>query len=166
MPRAGRYPSPVRNGLVLRQRGFTLIETLIVLIFVGALAAFSLPRIASLGVKINVRSARVAFGNLAVKARAAAGQRGCKATLNFTTGSAGVVWVTVCKIGQSGTDTLGRVEPLAARFGVSIGSTSSSLAYTPRGISVGYQSLTATFTSGSGGYTDSTVINQLGKVVR
>lgn len=149
-----------------RSQGFTLFEMLIVLTLVGIVSALSLPRIFDAVHKADVRSARVAFGNLAVKARAAAVHRGCTATLHFTTGSAGVVWVTVCKIGQAGTDTLGGVERLATRFGVSIASTSSTLQYTPRGVSVGYLALTARFTSSSGGYQDSTVINQLGKVVR
>jgi prepilin-type N-terminal cleavage/methylation domain-containing protein len=153
-------------GVFMRHSGFTLTEMMIVLVVVGVATAFGMPKISNLVYKTNARGARVAFANLAVKARSAAVQRGCTATLSFTTGAAGRVWVTVCKVGATGTDTLGGVEPLATRFGVSLSSTGSAVQYSPRGISMGYQALTMVFTATGGQNKDSTMLNQFGKVVR
>jgi prepilin-type N-terminal cleavage/methylation domain-containing protein len=151
-----------------RAAGFTLIEALIVMVVVGMITAFTLPRIRSALYATNARSARVAFGTLAAKARSAARQRGCTATLNVTGGATGRVWVTVCKVSSAGTDTLGVIDPLAQRFNISISATSGALQFDPRGLSVGYLPLTVRFTSTAGGstVTDSAMINQLGKVTR
>jgi prepilin-type N-terminal cleavage/methylation domain-containing protein len=148
--------------------GVTFLELVIVLTIMGVISAMTLPKIFNVIYQTNARSARVAFGTLVVTARSVAVQRGCTATLHFTTGSAGTVWVTACKSGgQSGVDTVGGVDKLSARFGVAISSSGSSLQFDPRGISIGYLPLTVVFTSAVGGgtYKDSTVINQLGKVV-
>jgi prepilin-type N-terminal cleavage/methylation domain-containing protein len=151
----------------MKRLGFTLMEILMVLVVVGLIVAMTLPKIHSALQKTNVRSARIAFGSFAALTRAAAVQRGCVATLNFTTGSAGKVWVTACRVSGSGAvDTIGSVEPLATRYGVSMSSSGASLRYDPRGLSIGYQTLAVTFTPTAGGQADSVMINQLGKVVR
>ena len=142
-----------------------MMEMIIVLVIMGLVIAMTLPKIHGVLQKTNVRSARIAFGALASKARAVAVQRGCTATLNFTTGSAGNVWVTACKVTGSGTDTVGTVNPLATRFGTSISSSSSAVQYDPRGISVGNTSYTVVFTASTGDK-DSAMINPLGRVTR
>jgi len=149
----------------MKCRGFTMLEVIIVLVIMGLVVAFTLPRIHGALAKTNVRSARVAFGAFASRARATAIQRGCKATLNYSTGSAGKVWITACKLTGSGTDTVGTIEPLAARYGTSMSSSTSSLQYDPRGLSVGYTTVTVVFTATTGDK-DSSMINQLGKVTR
>ena len=157
-----------RHACVNRS-GVTFLELLIVLTIMGVMTAMSLPKIFNVLHQTSARSARVGFGTLVSTARSVAVQRACTATLHFTTGSAGLVWVTACKGGGlTGTDTVGVVDKLAVRFGVSIASSSSSLQFDSRGISIGYQPHVVVFTSTSGGgaYKDSTVINQLGNVVR
>jgi prepilin-type N-terminal cleavage/methylation domain-containing protein len=150
----------------MRRSGFTLLEVAIVLVIVGIVMVFTVPKIHSSLEKTNVRSARVGFGALAAQARAVAVQRGCTSTLNFTTGSAGKVWVTACKVSGVGTvDTVGTIEPLALRYGVSLSSSQSSVRYDPRGLSVAYQSATVVFTASSG-TKDSAMVNKFGKVVR
>ncbi|HVH67645.1 MAG TPA: GspH/FimT family pseudopilin [Gemmatimonadales bacterium] len=151
----------------MRRTGFTILQLMITTMIVGLVTTLTLPRLIDAVYKTNVRSARVAFANLVARARTVAVQRGCVATLRVTTGPAGAVWVTACNINQAGTDTVGRVEPLATRFGVSLSATITSLQFQPHGLSVGYQPMTVVFTSIASGvpYTDSTVINELGKVV-
>ncbi|HEV2671328.1 MAG TPA: type II secretion system protein [Gemmatimonadales bacterium] len=150
----------------MRREGFTLLETLIVLVVVGLMLSIGLPKIRSALQKTNVRSARVSFGGAAARARATALARGCLTTVNYTSGTAGRVWVTTCKVSGVGTDTVGPVELLAARYSVSIASATSSLQYDPRGISLGFQPRTVSFTSTTGNVKDSTMINELGRVVR
>jgi prepilin-type N-terminal cleavage/methylation domain-containing protein len=150
----------------MRRSGFTMLEMAIVLVIVGLVMAFTVPKIHAALDKTNVRSARVGFNSLAALARAVAIQRRCTSTLNFTTGSAGKVWVTACKVTGAGVDTVGKVEPLASRYAVSLGSSQSSVQYLPRGVTLGYQRATVVFTANSSGTKDSTIINQVGKVVR
>ena len=149
-----------------RRSGFTTHELIMVLVVVGVATAITLPKMVTALPKTNLRSARNGFGALAVRARSAAVQRGCKATLNFTTGSAGRVWVTAGKVSGTGIDTLGQVQQLATRFGVTMTSSQSSVQYDPRGISVAYQSATVVFTANTGGAKDSSMINKLGRVTR
>ncbi len=150
-----------------RRSGFTIHEIAVVLVIAGVAAALTLPKMLSAVPRANVRSARYGFGALAARTRAVAVSRGCRATLNFTTGAAGKVWVTACKVSGTGTlDTIGKVVPFSSRYSVTVTSSQSALQYDPRGISVGYQSATVVFTATTGGIKDSAMINKLGKVVR
>lgn len=153
----------------MRKRGFTFIEILIVMVIIGVIASFGVPRIRDAILKTNIHSARVGFSLLAVKARQAAISRGCRGVLHVTQGTSGKVWVTVCKLtatGNVGTavDTLGSVEQLASRYGVSIASTVDSVQYDPRGISIGYTQAIVRFTSTGTSSKDSLIINAIGKV--
>lgn len=148
----------------MRQSGFTLVEYLIVMILAGILTSLGMPHIHDAIQKTGVRSARVAVGTLAAKARAVAVQRGCRSVLHFTDGPDGQVWVTTCKITGAGLDTLGGVERVASRFSVVMTCSRDSLQYGPRGLSVDY--LGATVWMAWGGARDSVMINPLGKVVR
>jgi prepilin-type N-terminal cleavage/methylation domain-containing protein len=153
----------------MRNRGFTFIEILIVMVIIGVIASFGVPRIRDAVLKTNIRSARVGFSLLAVTARQAAVARGCKGVLHITTGTSGKVWVTVCKLtatGNVGTavDTIGVPTALAARYGVSIASTVDSIQYDPRGISIGYTQAIVRFTASGTTAKDSAIVNAIGKV--
>jgi len=153
----------------MNKRGFTFIEILIVMVIIGVIASFGIPRIRDSMLKVNIRSARVGFSMLAVTARQAAVARGCRGVLHITTGTSGSVWVTTCKLtatGNAGTavDTIGVPTGLASRYGVSIASTVDSIQYDPRGISIGYTRAVVTFTASGTSYTDSAVVNAIGKV--
>src|SRR6266550_634284 len=110
----------------MNKRGFTFIEILIVMVIIGVIASFGIPRIRDSMLKVNIRSARVGFSLLAVTARQAAVARGC--------------------------------------YGVSIASTVDSIQYDPRGISIGYTRAVVTFTASGTSYSDSAVVNAIGKV--
>jgi prepilin-type N-terminal cleavage/methylation domain-containing protein len=150
----------------LKRKGFTIVELVMTIVVLGMIIAIALPKLRQAWLNFNVRSARLAFDAVAERARTAAVHRGCVSTLNITTGSAGAVWVTACPVSGSATsDTVGAIEPLATRYGVTMTPSRSSLQYDPRGVSVGNLSVTVVFT-GAGSRTDSAMINQLGKVVR
>jgi prepilin-type N-terminal cleavage/methylation domain-containing protein len=148
----------------MNRRGFTLLEILVVIIMLGVLMVFGIPRLRDAFNSNSTRSARVALSTLAAKARAAAVARGCRAVIHFTSGTNGTAWVTVCSLNGATTDTLGGVEQIAARFNVTLTATRDSVSYAPSGISFDGLSTTLRVTSSSG--MDSVVINQIGKVVR
>jgi prepilin-type N-terminal cleavage/methylation domain-containing protein len=153
----------------MHKRGFTFIEIMIVMVIIGIIASFGIPRIRDAIQKTNIRSARVGFSMLAVTARQAAVSRGCRGVLHITTGTSGKAWVTVCKLtatGNVGTavDTIGNVSGLASRYGVSLASTVDSIQWDPRGISIGYTRGVVRFSASGTSYTDSAVVNAIGKV--
>jgi prepilin-type N-terminal cleavage/methylation domain-containing protein len=65
-----------------RNSGFTVVELLWVIVIMGLMGAMGIPRIRGAMQKQNVKSARVAGVAHVVKARAAAVQRGCRATVH------------------------------------------------------------------------------------
>jgi prepilin-type N-terminal cleavage/methylation domain-containing protein len=149
----------------MRQRGFTFVEILIVMVLIGIIASLGIPRIRGAIYKQNVRSARVLAGTLVVKARAAAIQRGCASAVHFTAGTAGKMWVTTCKANTTGLDTLGGMESIAARYSVTFSPSSDSVRYMPNGLALNNNAGTVLkFVSSS--YSDSITINSVGKVVR
>ena len=153
----------------MNKRGFSLVEILVVMVIMAVIASVGIPQIRDAIQKTSIRSARVGFSLLAVKARQAAVSRGCRGVLHITGGTSGTVWVTACKLtatGNVGTavDTLGAVEQLAARYGVSISTTVDSIQYDPRGLSIGYTQAIVRITASGTSYMDSTVVNAIGKV--
>ena len=149
----------------MRTRGFTFIEVLIVMVLIGIIAALGIPRIRDAIQKNNVRGARAALGTLVAKARGAAVQRGCRSAIHFTSGTAGTVWITACKVSNSAlTDTLGGVEQLAVRYSVTFTAGADSVTFMPNGVSPD-NTLTVLRLS-SNGIADSVMTNQVGKVVR
>ncbi len=148
----------------MNRRGFSAIELLTVLVIVGIITAFGIPRIRSAVIKSNVRSAKVALGTLVVKARAAAVSRGCTATMTLTSGTTGTVSISVCAVNGTGTQVLGGVDSLAARYNVNMRPSTGTLAFDPRGLAVNYTTLVVGFSSNS--ISDSVIVNPLGQVVR
>jgi prepilin-type N-terminal cleavage/methylation domain-containing protein len=150
----------------MNRRGFSAIELLVVFVIIGIIAAFGIPRVRSAVIKSNVRSAKAAMGTLVVKARAAAVARGCNATMTLTSGLQGTVSISVCADTGTGTQILGGVDSLAARFSVSMRSTPSTLTFDPRGLATTYATMVVGFASADNSISDSVIINQLGQVVR
>lgn len=145
-----------------RNSGFTVVELLWVIVIMGLMGAMGIPRIRGALQKQNVKSARVAGVAHIVKARAAAVQRGCRATVHVR--STGLIWVTACKTVGAGIDTLGSVDDLKARYGVTMSATRDSIQFDPRGLSLGNQSGTVFVSNAVAA--DSIVINAVGRVVQ
>jgi prepilin-type N-terminal cleavage/methylation domain-containing protein len=146
----------------MRNRGFTVIEILIVMIIIGILAAFGIPRLRNSLEKQNVRSAKALLATLVATARSVAVSRGCPATLNMTVDSA---WVTACGVSPPAASVqVGTKKLIGDDFSVQLGPSVSTLIYDPRGISTAYQVVTVQIVGST--VTDSVIINQVGKVVR
>lgn len=151
----------------MNRRGFTAIELLVVLVIIGIIAVFGFPRVRTTLLKSNVRSAKAAMGTLVVKARAAAVARGCNATMTLTSGSTGTVSISVCADTGTGTQILGGVDSLAARFSVAMTPNPTTLTFDPRGLATTFASMVVVFSAPSvSSISDSVIINQLGQVVR
>lgn len=155
----------------MARSGFSTIEMLIVVILIGIVATMGFPRMRAALQKSNVRSTRVALAGLTAMARAAAVQRGCKGTVHFRAGAAGTgrAWVTACprtKPGAGTVDTLGAVEQLASRYNVTITPTRDSVQFNPRGLNMDFVTTVVRIQGAIASAKDSTLINQLGKVVR
>ncbi len=151
----------------MNKRGFSAIELLTVLVIVGIITAFGIPRIRTAVLRSNVRGAKAAVGTLVVKARAAAVSRGCTATMTLTPGQTGTVSISVCNVNGTGTQILGGVDSLAARYNVYMTPSTSTLAFDPRGLAVSYATLVVGLRSTStSSVSDSVIVNPLGQVVR
>lgn len=150
----------------MNRRGFSAIELLTVLVIVGIITAFGIPRIRSAVLRSNVRSAKAAMGTLVVKARTVAVARGCNATMTLSSTSQ-TVSISVCNVNGTGTEILGGVDSLPARFNVFMRPSTSTLTFDPRGLSTDYATLIVAFSSiSSSSVSDSVIVNPLGQVVR
>jgi prepilin-type N-terminal cleavage/methylation domain-containing protein len=146
----------------MRNRGFTTIEILMVMIIIGVLAAFGIPRLRNSLEKQNVRSAKALLATLVATARGVAVSRGCPATLSMTVDSA---WVTACGVSPPAASVqVGTKMLIGDDFSVTLGPSVSALIYDPRGIATGYQLVTVKIVGST--VTDSLMINQVGKVIR
>jgi prepilin-type N-terminal cleavage/methylation domain-containing protein len=153
----------------MNRSGFTTIEMIIVVIIIGIIAALGFPRIRQALDKTNVRAARVDVTTFTAIARSAASQRGCRGVIHFVSGSNASVWVTACPRYSPGTgtvDTLASIDNLVARYNVTMTSTSDSLQFDPRGLSMDNVTTVVRFTGNVAANTDSVTINLIGKVVR
>src|SRR5947209_9954865 len=146
----------------MRNRGFTFIEILMVMIIIGVIAAFGIPRLRNSLDKQNVRSAKALLATLVATTSSVAVSRGCPATLNLTVDSA---WVTACGVSPPAASVqVGTKKLIGDDFSVKLAPSVSTVIYDPRGISTAYTVVTVGVVGTA--VTDSVIINQLGKVVR
>jgi len=158
-----------RAGLE-RPPGFTMIEMLVVLVLVSAIMMIALRPLNRSRLATNARSARVEASQGLALARTAAVARNCRSVFHLTRGTVAPMWVTSCKastIGAAGTtvDTLGRIDSLSVRFGVSVSGTTDSVIFDSRGLSQGYTSAAFGFQSATG-VRDTLTITAVGRVVQ
>jgi Tfp pilus assembly protein FimT len=155
----------------------TLLEVLIVLSVGALLMLIGFRPLRQSNDRVNARGARVAVAQNVALARAAAVARGCAATFNVDTAT-GKSWVTACTTrvdSLGGLDTVGLLDNTERRFGVQIVTSSPSIVYDPRGLSLGGGNKSYRFVSctriGSQSVcdakaSDSFYVNAIGKVMR
>jgi len=151
-------------------RGFTLIELIVVIVVIGVMIGIAAPRVKDGMEKINVREAKVSMANFVARARGSAVARGCQSTLNISPGVPGTVWVTSCKTGDAGrtvaVDTVGAVEQIGSKYGVSLATTANTITFDRRGVATNFAFQTIKVTGTT--YTsivDSIRVNPAGKVL-
>lgn len=146
-------------------RGFTFIEALIVLVFVGLLTLIAVPLLSRSLSSANVHNARTLSIGMYARARASALETGRVANLDFT-GNVALVTATprLVAAGGSTLDTLGQPQDLNALYGVAVtGNPSTSLTIDPRGLA---SSTATTIYFTRDGKTDSMAVSGYGRVVK
>lgn len=145
----------------MNRRGFSLMELLIALGLIAVMAALAVPRIGNALQRERVRSARGAVETMHAKARAAAIQRGRRAALVFQNNR---LLVLTRHPVTGALDTVGSVEDLNSRYGVTIATSRDTLMFDPRGL--GMESGDTKIAVRKGAFTEAMVISSLGRVLR
>ena len=111
--------------------GFTLIETLLVIVIIGTLTTFAFPFLRKGQDQASVRSATDAIAGMHAMARAVAGQRARRTVLEL---GSGVMVIRSTHPVTGAVDSVGAVENMNERFMVTVASTRDSLVFDPRGL--------------------------------
>ena len=149
-----------------RTKGFTIIETLMVVAILGTVVLIGYPRMRDGMVRTNVRGARTTLINLITKARTAATQSNRVTLLKINGNDAFVLArprLAVPVVGNT-VDTLGPVEHLDLSYGVTVTALVDSLRFDPRGLGTGFALAGTTFSVSRNGKTEVITIDGLGRV--
>ena len=113
-----------------RQAGYTLTEMLIVIVIVGSLALFTLPRFTGLNEASKLAAARKEVEAAVATARAAAIQKGRESQFSIA-GNLMLVSVDTNALGKR--DTIVDLKPLNTLYKVTVSSSTPSVTFDPRG---------------------------------
>ena len=149
----------------INSRGFTLIETLVVLGAAAVLFLIGFPQVRTALTKANVRSARSSVITLYNQARSRAISEGRSVTLHF---SGTTAWTTASprKTGTNacGCDTVGTVQYLGSAYGVTITASPDTFRIDPRGLGVQPSATGTVIKLAKLGFQDSVLIYGYGRV--
>lgn len=142
--------------------GFTIIELLMVVIVVGVMMGVGIPYLMRSSDRGGVTAATVAVSTMHARAKLAAIQRGRLTRLKMNT-STSRMWIVATNAAGTGTDTVGNVEDLASRFGITFTTTRDSLVFTPRGI--GSETSGTTIILRKGSARDTITVSAAGRLI-
>ena len=152
------------------RNGFTLVETLVVVVMLGLVVLIGFPKVSSAMGRSDLRSARTAVVNLLAKARAVAAQSNRRTWVKFDGNSAYVVARPRLIAAGGGLpdpcDTVGAVQNLAAQYKVGLASDQDSIPFSPRGLSTWGAGGTATVVLARGSYSTTITVDGLGRVTK
>jgi prepilin-type N-terminal cleavage/methylation domain-containing protein len=149
--------SRTRQGFVRSRSGFTLVETLIVVVILGLVAIIGFPKISAALVQNDVRSARTTVINLVATARAASVQTNQSIWIKFEGGKAYVVTA-------GSADTIGPVQNLTTQYGVTM-SGADSIQFDPRGFGASLSGGVSVVLSRYS-HADTVTLDGLGRVIK
>lgn len=143
------------------RRGFTLIEVMIVIVVAGLLFMIGLPRLRDAVVRNNVYQSRVAVSGLYARARAASIEQGRMGYLAIS-GNRVTVLLRIAPAGAAWADTVGVVEDLNARYGVTVTASDDTIRFDPRGF--GLNGVTESIAVSRDGIADTVFISAFGRI--
>jgi prepilin-type N-terminal cleavage/methylation domain-containing protein len=152
------------ENIVQRRDGFTLIETLLVVVLLGLMVLIGLPKMSSAMVRTDLRGARTTLVNMVAKARAASVQsnRITWVKINGTFVHVGTT-PRLVPDGVSDADTVGAVQDLAELYGVAVVPDVDSIQFDPRGFGTGFGA-TSSIVLSRDGHSSTITIDGLGRV--
>jgi prepilin-type N-terminal cleavage/methylation domain-containing protein len=148
--------APLRHGIRRREAGFSLVETLIVIVIVGLLTLLAMPRIDVALTRRDIASAKSGLTNLVLRAKVAAVSARRATTINVTSSSAYATLVTV------GGTTQNVGGALFFETGVTASYSASTLVVQPTGLITSGTPFTVVFSKR--GVTDSVMVVGYGRV--
>lgn len=145
------------------RRGFTLIETLVVIVMAGLMMAMGFPRLRQAMISSNLRGARNTMAALHAQARAVAVERGRTSAIWINNNRA-VVVVTPRAVALAGSthDTVGGVHDFMNEFGATLAASGDPIGFDPRGL--GTNTGTASLTVTKYSYTKTLTISPFGRL--
>lgn len=147
-------PPHLASPLPPTRQGFTLVETVVVLVVSGALLSIAVPRLSGLRDASAVRGAMTDLGSAFALARQTAVTRRIPVAVVFDTAAGDVLL-------RSQGRTLLR-HGLRTAYGVRVGSDRDSAVYDPRGLAYGLSNLSITIQRGN--FSDTLTMSRLGRV--
>ena len=146
------------------RNGFTLVETLIVVVLLGLIVLIGFPKISSAMSQTDLRSARTTMVNLVATARAAAVQSNRRTWIKFE-GNTAHVLARPRTDGAAGADTIGAIQDLADQYKVAVTPALDSIQFDPRGFGANIGG-GDTIVVSRDGHSSTIVIDGLGRVTK
>ena len=131
----------------MRQRGFTLVEAILVIVIMGVMVAVAMPRLQQATIKQSLRGSRNTLVGLYSQTRITAMQRGRPAELLAGVGTH---------------DTIGAVRDLYDEFGVTLLSDQNTIVVNAKGLAQAGSEIKVKTMRGS--YADSVLIGWYGRL--
>ena len=150
----------------MRRGGFTLIEMLVALVVVSLVLLIGLPKFSSAMTSQNLRGSRTVVVNMLAKARAASTESNRLTWLKVSGNKAVILARPRISAGAGNADTLGLVEDLNKRYGVTVAMSRDSIGFDPRGIASELGGAPVTLTVTKSGHSEVVTIDALGRVVK
>jgi len=150
----------------MRRGGFTLIEMLVALVVVSLVLLIGLPKFSSAMTSQNLRGSRTVVVNMLAKARAASTESNRLTWLKISGNKAVILARPRISAGAGNADTLGVVEDLNKRYGVTLAASRDSIGFDPRGIASELGGAPVTLTVTKSSHSEVVTIDALGRVVK
>jgi len=152
--------------------GFSLVETLIVIVILGVVLAIAFPRLVRARARIDVTAAREAFGSAHSLARQVAGQYGRLGKLHLDP-NGNSFWITIDTSSIPGLQILDTIRPVVdidGQFGgVRVDAKPKTFCFDPRGLPTARGACdlpNATIVFSRGRVADTVTISRLGRLLR